>query len=144
MATFWRNNIAGISKVSDIIHDRICALHLQIDDSRVFYFISVYLPAQGASEDLEASIDELSVIVNSIEEGAYIIVFGDVNGDIGTLGGPRGTRLPCHRGRLVDNFFKRHSLIATNLQDYATGPVDTFECHNGSSTIDFIAIPFKF
>ena len=73
VATFWRNNIAGISKVSDIIHDRICALRLQIDDTRVFYFISVYLPAQGASEDLDASIDELSVIVNSIEEGAYFM-----------------------------------------------------------------------
>ena len=141
VAIFWRKDIPGISKVTDIIHDRICAIRLQTVDGQVFYFLSVYLPAQGANEGLEASLDELSEVIDSIEGGSHIIVCGDFNGDIGVLGGPRGVKDPGPRGRSVANFFKRHNLIATNLQEYTHGPVNTFTCHNGASCIDYIAIP---
>ena len=100
-----------------------------------------FYPAQGARENLGTSVDELSEVVNSFEDGAHIIVCGDFNGDIGCLGGSRGIKTPGPRGRLVANFFKRHDLLATNLQPYATGPINTFFSHNGASCLDYVAIP---
>ena len=73
VAIFWRKDIQGISKVTDIIHDRVCAIRLQTGVSQVYYFLSVYLPAQGAREDLDTALDELSEVIYSIEEGAHFI-----------------------------------------------------------------------
>ena len=116
VAIFWRRDLGGISKVTDIVHDRICAIRLQSHDGKIFYVLSIYLPAQGSYEDLGASLDEMSEIVESREEGAQVIICGDFNGDMGELGGPRGRINPSDRGRLVYEFFCRHSMIATNLQ----------------------------
>ena len=86
-------------------------------------------------------MDELSEIIETRQAGSHIIILGDFNGDVGILGGARGTRPPTARGRYVMNFFNRHGFIATNMLPMARGPIDTFECHNGHSTIDYISIP---
>ena len=44
---FWIKSISGFSKVGDIIHDRECVVPYQPQDGEVYFFISVYLPAQG-------------------------------------------------------------------------------------------------
>ena len=141
VAIFWPKNAHGFSRVSDIIHDRACVVRYQPKDGNVYFFISVYLPAQGCDEDLSTILDEISEIVETREAGSHIIILGDFNGDVGILGGARGTRPPTDRGRYVMNFFNRHGFIATNMLPMAHGPIDTFECHNGHSTIDYIAIP---
>ena len=141
VAIFWRKTIPGFSKVSDIIHDRACVLRYQPQPGEVYFFVSVYLPSQGGDEDLGTVLDEVSEVVESREPGSHVIVLGDYNGDVGSLGGPRGSGVPTPRGRLVMNFFERHGLVAMNMQGSATGPVDTFNCHNSSSTLDYIAVP---
>ena len=141
VALFWRKEIAGFSKVTNIIHDRVCVLRYEPQRGDVFLFISVYLPAQGSDEDLRAVLDDLSEIVDSREAGAHVCILGDFNGDVGSHGGPRGTRAPTQRGRYVLEFFNRHGVIAINMQELTQGPVDTFESHNGKSTIDYIVIP---
>ena len=141
VAIFWRKDLGGISKVSDIVHDRICAIRMQTCNGIIFYVLSIYLPSQGSYEDLGACLDDLSEIVESREEGAQVIICGDFNGDMGVLSGPRGRGNPSDRGRLVSDFFQRHCMIAANSQSYAVGALHTFECHNGRSTIDYIAVP---
>ena len=39
------------------------------------------------------------------------------------------------------NFLNRYGYVAINMQRSASGPLDTFECHNGHSTIDYITVP---
>ena len=68
-------------------------------------FVSVYLPAMGCSESLDSSLDDITEVIESREEGARIIVMGDFNGDVGTSGGPRSTRNPTNRGEKVMKFF---------------------------------------
>ena len=140
VAIFWRKSISGFSKAGNIIHDRACVVRYQPQDGEVYFFISVYLPAQGCGEDLNTVLDEISEIVEAREPGSHVIVLGDFNGDVGALGGPRGTRPPTPRGRYVMNFFDRHGLVPMNMQISASGPVDTFQCHNGHSTIDYISV----
>ena len=141
VAIFWRKSIPGFCKVSNIIHDRACVLRYQPQPSEVYFFVSVYLPSQGGEEDLRTVIDEITEVVESREVGSHVIILGDLNGDVGSLGGPRGVRGPTQRGRYVMELFERHGLYPANMQANANGPVTTFNCHNSSSTLDYIAVP---
>ena len=57
------------------------------------------MPAAGSIEPLEASLDDITEVIESREPGALIIVMGDFNGDIGFNGGPRGVRVATPRGK---------------------------------------------
>ena len=107
----------------------------------VIYFVALYLPSQGNYESIEASIDEISELIHSREDRAMIVVAGDFNGDVGRQGGPRGLREATSRGKKVQTFFDRHDLIPLNMQEGATGPVETYEGPLSKSTLDYIAIP---
>ena len=141
VAIYWRKSIPGFSKVREIIHDRACVIRYQPKKGVVFFFISVYLPAQGSEDDLETVLDEVSEIIESREPGSNTILLGDFNGDVGSQGGPRSHRPPTHRGKCIMNLFDRFGYVAVNMQQLAHGPLDTFSCHNGHSTIDFITVP---
>ena len=141
VAIYWRKTIPGFTKVGELIHDRACVVRYQPKQGAVYFFISVYLPAQGSDEDLVTVLDEISEIIESREPGSHSILLGDINGDVCTRGGPRGIRPPTPRGKCIMNFFDRYGYVAVNMQQLAHGPLDTFECHNGHSTIDFITVP---
>ena len=140
VAIFWRKSIPGFSKVGEIIHDRVCVIRYQPKQGDVHFFLSVYLPAQGSDDDLATVLDEISEVIESREPGSHIILLGDFNGDVGKWGGPRSPRPPTSRGKYVMNFFNRFGYVVMNLQQLASGPLDTFECHNGHSTIDYISV----
>ena len=141
VALFWDKRLTGVSVVSDVILDRACAIRLQTKTGAIVYFISLYLPAQGSCESLESYIDDISEVIESRECGAQIILMGDLNGDVGSSGGPRGMRPATPRGLHVMRLFNRHGLTALNMQANAKGPIDTFEGNMNSSTLDYIAIP---
>ena len=46
VAIFGDSKMTGISAVTDIVLDRACTVRLQTKTGAIFYFISVYLPAQ--------------------------------------------------------------------------------------------------
>ena len=91
--------------MSNIILDRACAIRLQTWKGSAIYFVSVYLPAQGSREALDVSLDDITEVIESRERGAHVIILGDLNGDVGKLGGPRGIRDAMPRGREVMRFF---------------------------------------
>ena len=91
VALFWDKDIFGMTAVTDVILDRACAIRLQTQSGNIFYFISVYMPALGSGESLDNSLDEITEVIESREEGAHVCILGDFNGDVGTAGGPRGT-----------------------------------------------------
>ena len=141
VAIFWHKRIAGISAVTDLIHDRACAIRMQTSDGSVIYFMSVYMPAQGSNDDLRVILDELSACIESREENALWCIMGDFNGDVGSAIGDRGTYAPTPQGSVVVDFFRKHNLMPCNMTQSATGPLQTFESHNACSTLDYIAIP---
>ena len=140
VAIFWDKKLKGVSIVSDIVLDRACAIRLQAGNGSVFYFISVYMPAMGSSESLEASLDDVTEVIESRETGSIITVLGDFNGDIGGAGGNRSSRAATPRGEKVMRFFDRHGLIPLNMRGGATGPVDTYQGNINGSTLDYIAV----
>ena len=141
VAILWNKKLKGIAAMETISHDRICAVRLEDQNGSVFMFISVYMPANGSKESLAVILDELAGIISNLDRDTIPIIAGDFNGDIGSEGGPRSKRHPTKAGSLVLKFIHDHNLCAANLSRYATGSVETFEGHNGSTTIDYVLIP---
>ena len=103
--------------------------------------MSVYFKAQGSCEPFEATIDEVSEIIESWEKNAQVILLGDFNGDVGFRGGSRGSRAPTPQGCKLTALFNRHGLTPLNMQPYASGPIETYEGYRCSSTLDYIVAP---
>ena len=127
--------------IENITHDRICRLRVQDARGRILVFLSVYMPAVGARDDLAGVLDDLSNIIDNLDDDVIPIICGDLNGDMGRAGGPRGLGEPTRAGRLIVDFKVKYDLVAANLLNLGSGPVHTFESHNGSSCIDYILTP---
>ena len=141
VALFWRKSLAGASPMSDITHDHICGLRIQLKTGQVINIFSIYLPTQGSCDNFDITMDELVSIINSKEDHAFNIVAGDFNGDVGYLGGHRSNRKPTNISIKVNNFFREFNLFPANLDESAVGPITTFKGGMGDSTIDYLAIP---
>ena len=97
-AIFWPKDISGFSPITDIIHDRICGVRFQDITGRVVIFLCIYMPAQGSCDILEECLEELSEVIETREVGASVVVLGDFNGDIASLGGERSKSPPTTQG----------------------------------------------
>ena len=141
VAILWKRTLGGVSEVKDIVHDRFCGIRLQTQKGAVVNIISTYLPSQSSTEDYSACIDDLSEFMDSRDPGSINLVGGDFNGDLGTLGRGRSKRKPSKQGVILSNFVDKYNLVAVNLDDRCTGPLDTYVGPTGSSTIDYLLIP---
>ena len=65
----------------------------------------------------------------------------NVNCDMGSLGGLRGTRSPKKRGIAFKEVLDKYNHFACNMDPSATGPIDTYFGPTGTSTIDYICVP---
>ena len=99
------------------------------------------MPSRGCEGDIEVCLDELFGIIESREGDSFNVVCGDMNGDMGILGGPKGKKSVDPRGSAVSQFAQACDLYAANLQLDSEGPRDTFFGPHGSSCIDYILIP---
>ena len=138
---FWRNSLAGVSIIDEIVNDRICGLRVQDARGTTTVVLSVYMPAVGAKDDLASTLDDLSGILYNFDDDVVPIICGDFNGDMGRNGGPRGRGVASKQGKLVANFMCEHKMITANLLDLAIGPMHTYESHKGYSCIDYIMLP---
>ena len=137
----WHNSIGGVTPLRDIVHDRICGVRVQTQNGTILNIFCVYLPAYGCGEDYETTLDELSAILESTEDGSINIIGGDLNGDLGSEGGTRSHNITNREGLILSRFTKKYGFIATNLEDYAVGPINTFYGPNSQSCLDYVLVP---
>ena len=67
-----------------------------------------------------------------------VIILGDFNAHLGSLGGVRGTGNPNLQGILLSNIMDRHNLCAVSQCDSATGSLHTYVSGNSMTTVDNI------
>ena len=81
---------------------------------------------------------ELERIVSESAVLGPVIILGDFNAHLGSLGGPRGRGPANAHGVLLEEFMGRCSLSATSLCSWATGPVYTYVSGEVNTTVDYI------
>ena len=71
------------------------------------------------------------------------LILGDFNGTLSCLGGDRISSEPSARGELINEFLNYFNLLAVNLDNICSDPLDTFYSGNrlSSSDIDLIVVP---
>ena len=143
VALLWKQDMVGVTVISNIIHDRICGIRVPTAECGVLNIYAVYLPAKGCGEDLETCIDDLAEILESSEQGAQNILCGDFNADVGRLGGCRSNRAPTKQGIALIKLVKEFGLHICNLSPSSTGPIDTYIGPTGRSTIDYFMVPHE-
>ena len=141
VAMLWRKSLVGVSPLTELVHDRICGVSVHTSEGVNINIYSIYMPASCSSDNYDEVLDEIAEIINSNNDGTLSILCGDFNADLGYLGGPRSNKQPTKTGKKVIDFFREFALTASNMQQYAIGPVNTFSGGMGTSAIDFIAIP---
>ena len=91
IAIFWKKKLSSITPLRQLNHDRICVIRMQGENNSITNIFCVYLPARGSSDDFHATIDNLGSFIENTELGSYNIICGDLNADVGALGGGRST-----------------------------------------------------
>ena len=101
--------------------------------------IGVYLPC--SDQGIDCYRDHLCELERVISDSVHIgpvIIIGDFNAHLGSLGGARGKGDPNLQGILLYDIMNRHSLCAISQCDWATGPPYTYISGNSMTTVDYI------
>ena len=141
VAIYWRKQLRGVSPIDNLVHDRVCGIRMENGDGSVLIFLSIYMPASSSDENLQVTIDELAGMCENFEDNSIVIICGDFNGDPGAEGGARHHGPATKAGKIILKFMRDHNLVSVNLSGKASGPIDTYQGHNGSSAIDHIMLP---
>ena len=141
VAILWKKKFKSITPMRQLNHDRICAVRLQCDNNSIINIFCVYLPARGCVDNFEATLDELGAFIENTEIGSFNVIRGDLNADMGIMGGSRSTKVPDSRGRTLYKFINQYNLVATNLMSNAVGPVNTHYGPTGETCIDYVLVP---
>ena len=105
------------------------------DNRSTVSVIGVYFPCSDQGMDCYRDhLQELErIITDSILLGP-VIILGDFNAHLGSLGGVRGTANPNLRGILLSDIMDRHYLCALSQCEWATAHVSG----NSMITVDYI------
>ena len=118
MGILWHKSIDAVS-VEGITSDRLCAVRFSIHDGveSLITVIGVYLPcADQGMECYTNHLIELERIINESSVLGKVIVLGDFNAHLGTLGGVRGRGPANTQGVLVSELSLLQSQCSVSWQ----------------------------
>ena len=135
----WRKTLDA-TPIPSISSDRICGLSIRSSNQEtVFSVIGVYLPCADLGIEYYCEhLMELERLISDQQQQGPVIVMGDFNAHLGTLGGCRGVGDPNQQGMLLQQLITRCNLYAVSLSSLATGPQYTFKSGISQTTVDYI------
>ena len=110
-------------------------------NDKTIFIIGVYLPTSSAPlNSYETCLCILEDIILQLQDRGTIIIAGDFNAHIGSLGGPRSFSMTNSRNRLLWDSLKNLDFLSVNSQSLARGPVETCYAQEGKirTTTDYI------
>ena len=140
IAILWHKRIGAIP-MSDISSDRIRVVRFcDSNDNRLtVLIIGVYLPCSDQGMDYyREPLQELERNISDFVLLGPVIILGDFNAHLGSLGGVRGSGNPNLQGDLLSDIMDRHKLCTVSQCEWATGPLHTYVSGNIMTTVDYI------
>ena len=102
------------------------------------------MPASNhAPDEYREYLDFLWALYASLSADCFVLVMGDLNGDLGNSLGDKGLKELDERGKLLLDFANYFNLCPINLLTICDGPLETYFSHCGKyrSTTDCIFLP---
>ena len=138
----WKKTIDA-TPITSINSDRICGIHVKLPQSggTNLSVISVYLPCSDTGmEHYSEHLIELERVISEQQRHGPIIIMGDFNAHLGTLGGVRGIGQPNQQGLLLQQLITRCDLYVLSLASLSQGPQYTFHNSELQTTVDYILV----
>ena len=145
VALFWKTCFNDLVKpLENIDSDRIGGIRCDFNEKSPFLF-SVYICPLRAivSKNLMNTVTISGhYTINALSAECFVIIMGDLNGDLGNSLGDKGCYAPNDRGLRLLDFANYFNLCPINLLSICSGPLETFVSHCGrfKSTIDYILL----
>ena len=84
------------------------------------------MPSSNSNmSEFKSCFENVDDIINQLSHLGKIIILGDINAQIGQIGGSRSLTALNSRGCMLGDLMKRHRFISLNLQEFAEGPLET-------------------
>lgn len=111
MGFIWRKNLAVIPVQTN--SEGIFAVQFQLHSLESLSVIGVYLPPTDSPLNIyHEHLTELEGLVSSLIHKGSVLIMGDFNAHLGSLGGPRGRWVTNPQGTLLYEFIYNGMVVA--------------------------------
>ena len=145
VALLWKTSFDDyITPIENIECDRIVGIKCKFPGCKPPFILSVYMPSSNhALDEYREYLDFLWALYDSLSADSFVLVMGDLNGDLGNSLGNKGLKEPNERGKLLLDFANYYNLCPINLLTICDVPLETYFSHCGKyrSKIDYIFLP---
>ena len=145
VALLWKRTLDDyISPLENISSDRIVGIHCNFPNKNLLFVLGVYLPSSNAKlEEFQEYLDHLWALYNSLSARGYVLILGDLNGDLENSLGGKGSYERNQRGLKLFDLVDFFNLCPVDLLGSCSGPLESYISHCGRyrSTIDYILLP---
>ena len=137
----WRRSLLA-NPVKRIVSDHFCVIELflsqsQASEPRILNVISVYLPSSDHPVDEFAEyLTELTSIASAIESSGPILLLGDFNAHLPSLG--NSSVIANQQGNLLLDFIQHQNFFVASTCSIAKGPSYTYFSGTNTTTVDYI------
>ena len=144
VALGWRSTLDDyVSLIPFVSSCRMVGVKCDLSQ-RPLFIISTYLPSRSGCTDIfKETLDQLEAAILLLPPGAEIIIMGDLNADLGHLGGPMACTHINEQGKILYRYLTKWNFISTHLHLQPTTSSYTYEsdAHSTQSTLDHILCP---
>ena len=145
IALLWKRMLDDyISPLENISSDHIVGIQCNFPNKNLLFVLGVYLPSSNAKlEEFQEYFDHLWALYHSLSARGYVLISGDLNGDIGNSLGDKGSYESNQRGLKLLDLVDFFNLCPVNLLGSCSGSLESYISHCGRyrSTIDYILLP---
>ena len=127
VALFWKTCFNDLVKpLENIDSDRIVGIRYDFNEKSPLFILSVYLPSSShCIEEFNEYLDYLWALYDSLSTECFVIIMGDLNGDLGNSLGDKGCNAPNDRGLRLIDFANYFNSCPINLLSISSGPLET-------------------
>ena len=136
----WRKTLCACP-VTGITSDRICGLHVKLScpEFAELTILGVYLPCADSGLHVYCEhLVELERVISASQESGPVLIVGDFNAHLASLGGVRGHGSPNQQGFLLKQLLDHCELYVVSLSALSEGPSFTFWNSDSETTVDYI------
>ena len=140
VAILWKENLS-VTPVRSVDSDRFVAIQLLLASSTLLSIVAVYLPSSDhpMSEFTEYLV-QLESLISSLQASGPVMVVGDFNAHLGSLGCHRNSDNTNRAGHMLFDVICRCSLFVASQSAFADGECYTFENGSHKTTVDYCLV----
>ena len=143
-AILWKKCIScNITALHNIGNDRIMAIKIQSANYQNVYVINAYLPSSNHSlSEYDNCLSMLNDAITYCNDRGCTILIGDMNGQLGPLGGARCPMAQSPRGKKLLRFLSQHNMLSLVAHPLCVGPLVTYTGYDSQygTQIDHVCI----